>query len=280
MCLACLKRVVLCLVLGVVAAATFTQTESAKPAARVLRVACDPNNLPFSNEKLEGFENKLADLIARDLGAKLDYYWHAQRRGFLRESLDERRADFVVGVATGTRRALPTIPYYRSSYVFLNRESDPAIKSFDDPGLRSLRIGVPVVGDDGENPPAAYILPTRGLINNVVGFTVYGDYSRPNPPARIVEAVAKGDVDVASVWGPLAAYFAPQQTTPLRIVTPPQPEDLPQYPLAYSISMGVKLGNTALRDELNDAIRRNSEQITRILDEYHVPRLPIGDEAR
>jgi ABC-type amino acid transport substrate-binding protein len=129
---------------------------------RVLRVAADPNNLPFSNQRLEGFENKLAALVAKDLGAELEYSWRAQRRGFFREMLKEGRCDLVMGVPAGFEMGLTTKPYYRSSYVFVTRKDrDLKLASLDDSALTNLTIGVQLVGDDGANPPAAHALARR-----------------------------------------------------------------------------------------------------------------------
>src|SRR5256885_780200 len=174
----------------------------------VLRIAADPNNLPFSNEKLEGFENKIAELIARDLNAGIEYRWRAQRRGFFRETLKEGDCDLVLGVPTGFERALTTKAYYRSSYAFVYRkDSGITVKSFDDPQLRTLRVGIQLIGDDGANTPPAHALAARNIVTNIVGFTVYGDYARQNPAAQIVDAVIEKNVDVAGIWGPLAGYF-------------------------------------------------------------------------
>lgn len=243
------------------------------PKRRVLRIVADPNNLPFTNEKHEGFENKIAELVARDLDAEIRYVWRAQRRGFFRESLSEGNADLVLGVPSRFERALTTRPYYRSRYAFVSRKSrGPAIRSFDDPALKSLKIGVQLIGDDGTNTPPAHALAARGLVRNVVGFTVYGDYAEPNPPARIVEAVAKGDVDVAVVWGPLAGYFARKPGADLE-VTPVEPEkDRTGLPLGFDIAMGVRKGDRALRDRLDEILVRRREEIGKILDEYGVPR--------
>src|SRR4051812_20772276 len=141
---------------------------------RVLRITADPNNLPFSNEKQEGFENRIAEVIARELGAQIQYSWRAQRRGFFRETLKENTADLILGVPKDFERALATQPYYRSSYVFISRRADALkLKSFDDPQLRRLRLGVHLIGDDGANTPPAHALAERGIVTNVVGFSIY-----------------------------------------------------------------------------------------------------------
>jgi mxaJ protein len=241
--------------------------------ALTLRIAADPNNLPFSNDKLEGFENKIADVIARELNAKLEYTWHAQRRGFFRETLKEGNADVVMGVPKGFERALTTKPYYCSSYVFVSRaERGLKLSSYDDPALRRLRIGVQLVGDDGANTPPAHELAARGLVSNLVGFTLYGDYAQPNPPARIVEAVANGSVDAAVVWGPLAGYFARQQTNALTL-TPVFTRTNSIFPAQFEICIGVRKSNPRLRDRIDEVLVRRRRDIERILDDYGMPRI-------
>jgi len=242
----------------------------------VLRISADPNNLPFSNQRQEGFENRIAELLARELGADVQYIWRAQRRGFFRSALKEGECDLVLGVPAGFDMALTTTPYYRSSYVFVAREDRKLdVRSFDDTTLRQLKIGVQLVGDDGTNTPPAHALAARGMVDNIVGYTLYGNYARENPPARIVEAVAAGDVDVAVVWGPLAGYFARRgpETLTLNPVTPAS--DPSGLRFAFNIAMGVRKGNTALRDELNEVLARRREDFNGILDDFGVPRLPI-----
>jgi quinoprotein dehydrogenase-associated probable ABC transporter substrate-binding protein len=240
----------------------------------VLRVCADPNNLPFSNERQEGFENRIAELLARELRMKLEYVWWAQRRGYVRSTLGEGACDVLLGVPEGFERALTTAPYYRSTYVFLSvRARGYDIRSFDDPRLRDLRVGVQMVGDDYANTPPAHALARRGIARNVVGYTLYGDYRDPNPPARIIEAVARGDVDVAVVWGPLAGYFAKRERVPLAL-TPVSPRvDPPRLPLTFAIAMGVRPGNVALRDSLQRVLDRRRLEIRRILDDYGVPQV-------
>ena len=243
-------------------------------AVRVLRVCADPNNLPFSNEKLEGFENKIAEMIASEMKAKVSYTWWAQRRGFIRNTLNASECDVVMGLPSSFEMALTTSPYYRSTYVFVYRKDRSLnISSFDDPVLHKLKIGVQIIGDDQANAPPAHALTKRGIIQNVVGYTVYGDYSQENPPARIIDAVANGDIDVAIVWGPLAGYFSKREPTEL-VVAPVSPQiDLPFLPFVYDISMGVRRGDEAFKEELEGIIERKHAEIEKILDEYGVPRL-------
>jgi mxaJ protein len=255
------------------------QTEAEAPAPRtesrrLIRISADPNNLPFTNQKLEGFENKIAELLARELNADVQYIWRAQRRGFFRSALKEGECDLVLGVPAGFEMALTTVPYYRSSYVFLSRaDRGLAVRSFDDPALRDLKIGVQLIGDDGTNTPPAHALAARGLVDNLVGFTVYGDYNQENPPARIVDAVARGDVDIAVVWGPLAGFFARRAGVELAVV-PVAPEvDRTGLPFAFKIAMGVRKGDKELKAQLDDVLGRRRKEIGKILDEYGIPRV-------
>lgn len=275
-----LQPLLLCIVTS--AATAFAQDDCCvglqepppESAKRILRVTADPNNLPFSNDKREGFENKLAELVAKELGAEIRYSWRAQRRGFFRETLKEDRADLVLGVPAHFEMALPTSPYYRSSYVFVSRKDrNLNIRSLDDPALRKLKIGVQLIGDDGADTPPAHALASRGIVDNIEGFTVYGDYVDANPPARIVDAVAKGDMDIAVVWGPLGGYFAKHAPVPLEVV-PVSPAADPNLPFTFSIAMGVRKNDKALHDELDAFLQRKRAEIEAILDEYGVPRVP------
>jgi quinoprotein dehydrogenase-associated probable ABC transporter substrate-binding protein len=254
----------------------------------VLRVCADPNNLPFSNRRLEGFENKIADLVAREMNATVEYTWRAQRRGFIRETLRAGACDVIIGMPSSLELALTTAPYYRSTYAFVYRKDRGLnIRSFDDPALRDLRVGVQMIGDDFANTPPAHALSSRHVVENVKGYSVYGDYTQENPPAGIIEAVAKGEVDVAVAWGPLAGYFAKRQRAPLEVVPVSPQIDLPFLPFVYDISMGVRRGDEAFREQLDDILVRKSREIEAILDEYGVPRVGTppggvieGKEAR
>jgi mxaJ protein len=241
--------------------------------ARELRVCADPNNLPFSNERGEGFENKLAELIAEELQAKLIYLWRAQRRGFLRETIKAGLCDIVPGIMAGMATLLTTTPYYRSTYVFVRRIGEPQIASLDDPLLRNLRIGVQLIGDDGANTPPAHALSKRGITGNVRGYMIYGDYAKPNPPARIVEAVASGEIDVAIAWGPMAGYFATRESVPLAIGPVSPQADGPRLPMVFDIAVGVDRENRALWDEINAVLNRRRADVNALLASYGVPRV-------
>lgn len=248
---------------------------AAAPAgARELRVCADPNNLPFSNQAGEGFENRIVAILARDLGATPSYTWWAQRRGFIRNTLKAGLCDVIPGTPADMEMLRTTEPYYRSTYVFVSRaERGIRPQSLDDPVLRELTIGVQLIGDDGANSPPAHALARRGMVRNLRGFMVYGDYGQPNPPARILDAVAEGRLDLAAVWGPLAGWYARHQPVPLTL-TPVQPQsDGPQLPMVFAISMGVRKEDKALAEELDAALARNRGAIDAVLEDYGVPRL-------
>jgi mxaJ protein len=249
--------------------------DASAPAApsRVLRVCSDPNNLPFSNEAHEGFENRIAEVLARQLGARLEYVWWPQRRGFVRNTLRAGLCDVIIGVPASFELAATTRPYYRSSYVFVTRRGEPMPQSFDDPLLTRARVGVHLVGDDGSNTPPAHALSARGIIRNVHGYSIYGDYRQPNPPAALLHAVAHNEVDVAVAWGPLAGYFISRDNLQLEL-NPVSPEiDVPFMPFVFDIAMGVARENTSLLAELNAFIEAQHDTLDTILRDYHVPRV-------
>jgi mxaJ protein len=243
-------------------------------------VCADPNNLPFTNSKGEGFENRIATLLAHDLGTQVEYTWFAQRRGFLRNTLTAQKCDVVMGLPVETDAAWTTTPYYRSTYVFVTRRArNLRIGSFDDPQLRSLRIGVELVGDDGANTPPAHALSRRGIVNNVIGYSVYGDYRANSPPSAIVAAVARGEIDVAAAWGPMAAYFAARQPVALNVI-PVQPQvDARFLPQTFSIAMATRRRDTARHQQLEAFLERRRPDIDAILAEYHVPRVDRAPEG-
>jgi mxaJ protein len=242
----------------------------------LLRVCADPNNLPFSNRAGEGFENKLAMLVARDLGLQVAYSWWPQRRGFVRNTLTLGNCDVVMGITAASELVLATRPYYRSTYVFLSRADGPRVRSLDDTALRHLRIGIPLTGGDA-NPPPAQSLADRGLASQVAGYPLYGDYSKPNPPSALVDAVARQDVDVAIVWGPFAGYFARRERVPLSM-TPIAPRIDRGVPYEYAIALGVRRGEAAWRNELQGALDRHRIDIDRLLRAYGVPIVGNGEK--
>jgi mxaJ protein len=194
----------------------------------------------------------------------------------VRNTLAANKCDVIIGVPSSFEMALTTRPYYRSTYVFVTRKDRKLdVSSFDDPQLKKLKIGVQMIGDDYASSPPAHALANRGIVRNVAGYSVYGDYRNESPPKRIVDAVAAGEVDVSAVWGPTAGYFIRRSRVPL-VARPVSPEiDLPFLPFVFDISMAVRRGDTALRDRLEAILGRRAGEIDAILREYGVPRVDL-----
>ena len=249
---------------------TSTSAQSQHPATeqRQLRVCADPANMPFSDEAQQGFENKIAELLARDIHAHLTYVWQRMGRGFVREFVG-KQCDVLIGVPAGYMPMLTTAPYYRSTYVFVTpARSGLRNISLDDPVLHKLKIGVQVVEDD--YTPAGRALARRGMQANIVGYDTAAD------APSIIRAVAERKVDAAIVWGPLAGYYARRYGGALQL-TPVTPQvDPPGVPFTFAISMGVKKGNTQLREELEGFLRRRQPQVRAILARYGVPQLEMA----
>jgi mxaJ protein len=257
---------------AIITLAAISPAHAEDAASNVFRVCADPNNLPFSNRDGAGFENKLAELIAGKLGKQVSYTWWAQRRGFIRNTLKAGDCDVIMGVPADLDMVETTRPYYRSTYVFVSRaDRDYELSSLKDPRLRDLSIGVQLIGDDGVNTPPAHALSEQGIVRNVVGYTVYGDYRQPNPPARIVEAVEDGTIDVAAVWGPLAGYFARRAAIPLTVTPISDPDDFQPLLFQYDIAIGVRKGDDALKAQIDSVLQQHHAEIVQLLEAFGVP---------
>lgn len=241
----------------------------------LLRVCADPDNLPYSSADGSGFENRLARLLALDLGRDLQYAWLPDRRGFVRKTLGAGVCDVVLGVPVGDARLQTTQPYYRSSYVWVQRADagDPPA-GFDDPRLAHLRIGVQLIGDDMAASPPAFALARHVPQARVTGFPIPGQ----TPAAqRIVAALAAGQLDGALVWGPQAGFFAQRAGVPMRIARLAAPPDLPRpQTFEFDIAVGVRRGDEVLRLRVQEALHRRRADIDQLLAEYGVPRVGAG----
>jgi quinoprotein dehydrogenase-associated probable ABC transporter substrate-binding protein len=244
----------------------------------VIRVCADPDNMPLSNQKSEGFEQKIAELIAKDWNSKIEYAWWPVRRGFFARALNGRYCDIAIQAPSGLDIAGVTKPYFRSGYVFVTRkDSGLDIKSLADPRLKKLKIGVNLLNSDAENTPPAMALSRYGVVGNLVGFSTF--YTDTERPEDIIKAVANKDIDVAIVWGPLAGYFARQASTPLLLQPLPERDSLSDFPFRFNIAMGVRRRDRELRDSLQSVLDRRSPEIQSILKEYGVPVFPIQPET-
>jgi len=263
---------------GVVAVTTAGAQDRA--AEKVLRVCQDPNNLPFSSRREPGFENRIAELLARDLGWKLEYTWFPQRIGFIRNTLRNQdresgryKCDLVIGLPVGFELASITKPYYKSTYALVyarGRKVEGIAKPEDllklEPQtLRSLTFGV-----ISETPPVDWLLKHK-LYDQTVSYPRQtGD---PDQYAgEIVEKdLVAGKLDVAFVWGPIAGYFAKRVKSADLVVVPFSPS--PDIKFDYSIAMGVRFGEREWKQQVEQLISRNLPQIQAILTEFGVPLL-------
>jgi len=245
------------------------QATTAVPA-KLLRICADPDDLPFSNDKREGFDNKIAALIASDLGDSLSFTWWPTRRGFVRNTLRAGECDVVIGVPKGYDLVAASDPYYRAAYyVVTRRDRHLAIRSLDDSVIRSLKIGVNMMGDDYANTPPGQALSARGLGANLVGYHTF--YDNENRPGDIVDAVAAGKIDAAVVWGPIAGYYAKRSAVPLDLVALPDSDSVTGFPFAYDEVMGVRRGDREHLSQLNGVIARRKAEIAQILRDYGIP---------
>ena len=242
--------------------------------ARQLRVCGDPNNLPFSNEKLEGIENKIADVIAKDLKLTVAYTWWPHQRGVVKRALNTAKCDVMLGIPKGYDPVLWTKPYYRTGYVMAYRKDRGLkLRSLDDKALLKLKIGVQV------NTPPHEALGQRGIADNVVGYQLMFDsnYHAEDYPGKLIEDLIAGNIDVALAWGPIAGYFAKKKGAPIEIVLlEGQPDAGTRF--AFDISMGVRKGDKELKAKLEESIARKRDEITHILEDFGVPLLPASEE--
>jgi mxaJ protein len=245
----------------------------------VIRVCADPDNMPLSNQRGEGFEQKIAELVAKEWNAKVEYAWWPVRRGFFARALNGRYCDIAIQAPADFDMAGVTKPYFRSGYVLVTRkDSGLDIKSLADPRLKKLKIGVNILNSDAENTPPAMALSRYGVVGNLTGFpTFYTDSVRPED---IVVAVAKKDIDVGIAWGPLAGYFANKSSVPLNVQPLAERDSLTDFPFRFSIGMGVRRRDRALRDSLQTVLDRRAPEIQAILKEYAIPMFPIPAEPK
>ncbi|MEW7972709.1 MAG: substrate-binding domain-containing protein [Candidatus Thiodiazotropha endolucinida] len=235
-----------------------------------LTVCGDPNHMPFSNNKLEGFENRIAKLIADDLNRTLRYHWWPQTIGFVRNTLRIRLCDLVMGVTSVNELLQNTNPYYRSVYTLVYRkDSGLALRTLDAAKLNDLKIGV-VAG----TPPAT-LLSKYGLLDQVRPYQRTVDTRLYSPATRAVEDVADGNIDVAVIWGPIAGYVASRLETPLSVI--PLPAKVDSVPLAFNVSMGIRRRESNWKHQLNLELEKLSPNIEKILLEYNIPLLDRDD---
>ena len=238
-----------------------------------LRVCADPNNLPFSNEAGEGFENKIAELLAKDLGVDLAYTWHPQVIGFVRNTLGARTCDLVMGIVTTSEVMQNTNPYYRSSYALVQRaDADTKVTSLSDPKLADLRIGAVA------RTPPIDVLAQQALLRIAMRIDRLASVAcaqawpwSQSPGRQMVEDLAAGKIDVGVLWGPIAGYWAKQQTVPIEVV--PLTGENAGARLDFRITLGLRRNEPEWKGILNEFLAEHKAEIQEILLEYGVPLL-------
>ena len=229
------------------------------------KVCADPDNMPYSNSKQEGFEDKIAAVLAEELGKKLSFQYAYYRQGFLRNTLNANRCDYVMSTTSDNDSMRTSVPYYRPGFVFVYRKSSGYnITDWDAPDLRKGIIGIV-----GQSPPTRP-LADHNLMENARPYRLQRDLNFP--PSQLIDDLVKGDIDVAIVWGPIAGYFAKQAAIPLVVVPIPEYEDKNvKGKENWNISIGVRNKDKARAEELNKAIANRQADIDKILDQYGVP---------
>ncbi len=266
--------------MGLLAGAGIPSLAAQRPApmaAGILRVCADPDNLPFSDSTGAGLENKLAEMLAETWHSKLEYIWWAAPRGMMR-MLNGFYCDVTLQMPVLSDMAGVTRPYYRTSYVMVQRKDAPhRITGLDDPALKTMKIGVHLLAADGENPPPAMALSSHGVVGNLVGFsTTY--IGGMNKPEDIVRAVVDRTIDVALVWGPIAGYYTRQIGADLQL-TPIEDDSVSRIPFAYSIGMATRRRERQLKDSLEKFLTSKGSEIQALLKQYGIPLLPLPADS-
>ena len=234
----------------------------------VIRVCADPQNMPFSNQKGEGFENKLVNLIAAKLNMQVVYTWLPQVMGHVSTLPDDIECDLLMGYAQGTGQIEDTNPYYRTSYVLIYRQNDKSLASVEtlaDDRLKSKTIGILA-----RTPPVS-IMAMNGLMANAKSFEVKGDGNAASAASDVIAAVASGEIDAGILWGPLGGYYAQTAKVPLALV--PLVKEKAGPTTIYGITMGVPPNEPEWKHKVNKVIAGNQADINAMLSEYNVPLL-------
>lgn len=238
---------------------------------KVLRVCADPSSLPLSNQAGEGFENRIAELLANHLGKSLEYTFYPNSTGFVRQTLNALKCDVIMGMPQGDDIVQGTNPYYRTSFVLAAAKNGKYadVESLKDPRLKEAKIGI-VAG----TPPATY-LAINGLLPNIKSYHLVVDTRVESPTQAMMQDLEAGNIDVALLWGPIAGYYAKHAGTPIEIVPLIKEEGGPR--MIFRIGMGVRHTDQEWKRQLNQFIAQNKDAIDKILTDYGVPLLDDND---
>jgi quinoprotein dehydrogenase-associated probable ABC transporter substrate-binding protein len=233
---------------------------------KVLRVCADPANLPFSNEKKEGFENKIADIVGEELKVPVEYTWFPQATGFTRNTLLAKRCDVIIGTGQGDELVLNTNALYRSAYALIYKPGTglDGVESIFDPKLKGKRVGTV------QGTPSANLVAKAGLMEKARPYRLMVDRRYDDPSADMVKDIRAGEIDAGVMWGPIAGYYASRNGDKLAVV--PLTKDVDKAGrLDFRITMGVRQGDDLWKRQLNDIIRKRQADIDKVLLEYGVP---------
>lgn len=240
------------------------------------KVCADPDNMPFSNSKQEGFEDKIAEVLAKDLGKKLTYTYAYNRQGFYRNTINAMRCDVIISTTPDNDALRTSKPYYRSGHVFVMRkDSNYNITDWNSPDLHKGFIGVI------DKSPATIPMDAHGLIANARPYRIQRDLNLP--PSFMIDDLAKGDIDIAVAWGPIGGYFAKMSKVPMVVVQIPEYEDTNVKGKEYwNISVAVRKNDKDRMAMIQGALDRNQEKIIKILDDYGIPHVAVveGDSLQ
>ena len=242
------------------------------------KVCADPANLPFSNDKQEGFENKIAEVLAKDLGLKLSYVYWPDRMGFYRNTINAKRCDVVIGTAEDNDVLRTSKPYYRSGHVYVwRKESNYNITDWDSPVLKKGVIGV--VGQS----PATIPMDEKGLIANARPYRMQRDLNLPS--SYLIDDLASKEIDIAVAWGPIGGYFAKLSKVPMEVRIIPEYVGYDEINSAkgkefWNISVGVRKKDKERLEKIDAALVRNKVAIDKILDDFGIPHVAVVEEKR
>lgn len=241
---------------------------------KTLRVCADPNNLPFSNDKGEGFENRIAEFLAKKLGKDLAYSYYPGATGFVRNTLNAHLCDVILGMPQGNDFVQPTNPYYRTTYAIVTRAGSEldGMTSLDDPRLKEKPRRIGLVA----NTPPGNVLAMHGLMASVKPYPLMVDTRVESSSAAMIHDLEKGDIDVALLWGPIAGYYAKHSSEKLNVALLPE---TPGARMAFRIGFGVRHSDQNWKRELNTLIAQNKTELDRILLDYGVPLLDESGHA-
>jgi quinoprotein dehydrogenase-associated probable ABC transporter substrate-binding protein len=257
--------------LALAACVAIVRPATAQPVGEItnrneMRVCADPNDLPFSNEKGEGFENKIAQILGKELGLPVQYVFFPQVTGFVRNTLRARTCDMIMGTVTGDELVQTTTPYYYSTYVAVYPAGKGiAFAGLDDPKLKSARIGI-----ISATPPSN-LLVRHDLMANARPYALLIDTRYESATHQMVDDIVKGEIDMGLLWGPIAGYYIKREKLPLAMAVIPNEPGEPR--MDYHVAIGVRLNEPEWRRRINAALQKERKQITATLEDYGVPLL-------